>query len=114
MEMTHIVNSLVIIGILYILWVNISLLRELRSKTFLWMVAGVLYGLAVRIWIEIDAWVPEDLYPQSQWGAAIMGGMYLGLALGFYGLRQGLLEAKRRREMKYGRRKDDVMPPKGP
>lgn len=108
MEMTHFVNSLVILCIAYMLWVNICLLRELKSSAFGWMVLGILYGLVARIWFEVDAWSPRDLYPRSEWGVAIMGFMYVGLAVGFYGLRRGLQEAKRRRETKYGRRKDDV------
>ncbi len=108
MEMTHVVNSLVILCILYMLWVNLCMLRELKSKTFAWMIVGILYGLLARIWFEVDAWSSADLYPRSEWGVAIMGGMYLGLAVGFYGLRKGLREAKRRRDLRYGRRKDDI------
>lgn len=108
MEMTHIINWLVILSMLYILAVNVVMLRRLRAWAFGWMIAGILYGIAIRLWIEIDAWTPRALYPQTQWGVAIMGGMYLGLAMGFYGLYKGLELTRRRAERKYGRRKGDI------
>lgn len=68
-----------------ILGINLWLLKQTKDRSFLWMIAGLTYGLVIRFWLlmdDLDVW----RYPWSSGGAAVMYFMYLGEFVGWMGI----------------------------
>jgi hypothetical protein len=83
-------NLLIVLIVAACILIKLDMYRHLRARSFLWIIAGLTYGLFIRIWLflsDIHVWS----YPDNDWGSAMMVLMYAGLLAGFWGIRQALL-----------------------
>lgn len=85
-------NLLIVLIVAACILIKLDMYRRLRSRSFLWIIGGLGYGLFIRIWLFLSG-IGVWPYPNNEWGAAMMGLMYLGLLAGFWGIRQALLAA---------------------
>jgi len=86
---TELGNSLIVGFLLLNITINIWLCLKTRDRSFLWMVAGMVYGLAIRSWLLLD-----DLevchFPMTSYGATVMVFMYAGESMGWVGIARAL------------------------